>query len=351
MARLWYLALLLVFPVSAVSADLPVPADSAGGLPAPPFSVTALLTSARSAGFAWSPRWPREIPPDAFRLNRGDFSAITLSGPGGELSLRRGPGGVWEEFPFLLEGAFFPARTRFDPAGAITGFTLNTDPPWEIEFLPGGGFLTARVSPGATDDAAGDARGDARGDAGAGEETGGAAPGGPYFVALSGDAPRFIETWFDQEGAALAIFTGESRFLGDVCRIVRRERRDQAGTFTESFAYDSGGNISALTAGETRFSALYAPGNYPRYWERLSPGDEGRYHIQWDQRSRAVRMTLLRQAAGEESAAFRYEYAEDARGNWIERREIPLIRRYGFLVPAPELLTLRRIEYAPGGPP
>jgi hypothetical protein len=347
MTRFWYLTLLplLVFPGPAAPLDASVPADSPGGLPVPPFSVTTLLTSARSAGLSWSPDWPLDIPPDAFRLNRGDFSAITLIGPGGELSLRRGPGGVWGEFPLLLDGAFFPVRTRFDAAGSITGFTLNVEPPWEIEFLPGGGFLTARVTPGAS--------GDVSDEAGTGEETGGgAAPGGPYFVVLSGDAPRFSETWFDKEGAALAVFSGESRFLGDARRVVRRERRDRTGAFAESFDYDSGGNISALTAGESRFSALYAPENYPRYWERLFPQDEGLYLIQWDQRRRAVRMTLRRKAGAEEGpVAFRYEYADDARGNWIERREIPLIRRYGSLVPAPERLTLRRIEYAPGGPP
>jgi hypothetical protein len=345
MVRFFYLTLfcglLLIFRGAAESLDLSALADSGGGLPDPPFSVTTLLMNARSAGLFWGPDWPLEIPPDAFRLNREEFSAITLSGPAGELSLRRGDGGVWAEFPFLLEGAFFPVRTRFDDAGGITGFTLNTETPWEIEFLPGGGFLTARVSSAIS------------GGAGTEEETGGgAAPGGPYFVVLSGDAPRFIETWFDREGAALAVFTGESRFLGDARRIVRRERRDRTGTFAESFDYDSGGNISALTAGGARFSALYSPGNYPRYWERSSSPAEGLYLIQWDQRRRVVRMTLRREAGAEEvPAGFRYEYADDARGNWTERREIPLIRRYDFLLPAPERLTLRRIEYASGGMP
>jgi hypothetical protein len=44
----------------------------------------------------------------------------------------------------------------------------------------------------------------------------------------------------------------------------------------------------------------------------------------------------------------RYDYSLDGRGNWTERREISWFRRFGYLVPARELVLQRRIEYREG---
>jgi hypothetical protein len=268
------------------------------------------------------------------------------------LTLRRGPGGVLAEFPVFLEGSLFPVTTRFDPGGGIAGFTLGDA--WVIELLPPEEPALARVYAGNPGKSSGDGvlgnPGEQAGE-NVGEDPGG---GGPYFVALSRGPLHFSETWFDREGAVLAVLTGDAGFIGDACRLIAREKRDRTGTFSETFDYDSGGNLSALSAGEARFSALYTPEHHPRYWERFFPGDPRFYTIQWDEQNRLVRMTLRTggdDPGEDEPLDFRYEYLSDSRGNWIERREIPLIRRYGFLVPAPERVIRRRIEYAPGEPP
>jgi hypothetical protein len=295
------------------------------------------------------------MPPDAFRLERGDFSSITLTLPAGELVLRRGPGGVLGEFPAFLAGAFFPVLTRFDAAGGITGFSLGAETPWEIAFLQTAGPILARVSAGT----AGGEAGLSAGDSAAGFTEGSAAapaeaPGEGEFYFVVIDQPGFlrsVETWFDREGAVLAVFTGIFRFLGDGFRRISRIQRSGAGETGEYVDYDSGGNISALSLSGNRFSALYSPGNYPRYREIVFPQGTETYSIQWDEQNRAVRMTRSRSGGdpGEDEALdFRYEYAADSRGNWIERREIPLLRRFDFLVPAPETVITRRIEYAPG---
>jgi hypothetical protein len=69
------------------------------------------------------------------------------------------------------------------------------------------------------------------------------------------------------------------------------------------------------------------------------------YVFQWDEKGFLVR--LLGRAGGEaqDSIDSRYEYTLDEKGNWIERREINMIRRLGLLVPVQGAALKRNLEY------
>jgi hypothetical protein len=57
-------------------------------------------------------------------------------------------------------------------------------------------------------------------------------------------------------------------------------------------------------------------------------------------------LTLMRQPTGDASVdSIRYEYRFDERGNWIERREIIMLREGGVLIPKAGSICRRRVEY------
>jgi hypothetical protein len=78
--------------------------------------------------------------------------------------------------------------------------------------------------------------------------------------------------------------------------------------------------------------------------------------MQWDEEGSLVRLsgetgTDTPEASspdGEERFDRGYVYSRDEQGNWTERREIVLVRRFGYLVPAGEFVLRRRIEYRAG---
>ena len=298
--------------------------------------MVSLLEAAGGADLSWRPHWPPETPPDAFTLP-GGVSSLTLELDGGEYRVRAADGAP-AEFPVYFEGRWRPGTLSPGPGGGPGTLRVAAEVPLEIVFLEydaDAGPLLARVTRGDT----------------------------VYFTVLYRGSGGISETWYDQDGKALAFVDSRSDPGGPVRRrtfvdlstgVEEETRRD----------YDGAGNITEISSPGGNFSALYDRRGRPRYWERRvpaeaeSPGDpaapgEGEggtresYVLQWDQRGFLVRMTGT---AGEEPVDYRYEYTLDERGNWTERREIRMIRRFGLLTPVPGPVVKRIIEYGPDGP-
>jgi hypothetical protein len=256
-----------------------------------------------------------------------------------------------EEFPVPLEGALVQARARFGPGGEIRGLSIASEPERVFEFLEppegyGGEFALIRLTWGEA-----------------------------VFFILSESGPAGErESWYDGEGVLQGFF--ETR-LGPEGEILGRSGAGEGGEFEERRYYDSFGNLSELNGPEGRFSALYAAKYRPRYWKRvparpeaplLEPPPEGGqaegpgpeeetaaspadsptdspaaspalwFAFQWNEGGLLVRITG-------DSADYRYDYTLDGRGNWTERRERRMVRRFGALAPNPGATVKRVIEY------
>ena len=309
------------------------------------FPIHTLLWALDSPEIPWRPDWPLAIPPDGFTLLRGEAAAVTLVLDSRELRLRAGKNGRLEEFPFPYGGELIQARAHFGEDGTLRGFTLEAEDPWNIEFLPAGeaAALLARISRG----------------------------GEVYFAVLQSPGSAIPETWYDGEGTALGVFV--FRFgaggNGPVLITGRFEGAETAAAPSdERYDFDSFGNIQGIETPRGRVSALYNRAGRPRYWERpipppvpgetaggekpepSAPLREEPLTLQWDERGLLVRLVpsppFPEEGEGEE---YRYEYTLDERGNWIERRERRMIRRFGVLVPDRLTLISRIIEYPPEG--
>jgi hypothetical protein len=251
----------------------------------------------------------------------------------GELRAARDQNGSPLDFPFFFQGDFVQVHADFEETLGIRSLTIDEPPiSWSIDFPEGDdpALRIARIS---------------RGDDfffGAIQET------------STGDVPGGIETWYDRDGNPLAVFT--FRFTRDGQGILRVQSYGAGEETTEEQYWDSFGNTSGIVSGKGVFSAAYAGEGRPRYWERRIPADfDGEedpppdfrqfYTFQWDERGLLVRLTGTPGPEEEDAVDFRYEYTLDERGNWIERREIRMIPRFGMLVPGPGSLITRRIEY------
>jgi hypothetical protein len=287
------------------------------------------------------------MPPDAFRVPAGgEVSSISLGPDAGEYRRRRGEAGDWLEFPVFLGGNFYQAQIIPETPEGGRKIIIRTAEPWELDILAydGGRPSLIRVSHGE----------------------------GIYFTVLQYRERRVSETWYDQGGGAAAVFFLEYTGSGGEEGPRRVRVLQEGGEETEVYDYDSQGNISALSSPRGEFSALYTPDRNPRYWERRTrpPPDEEipeeessdeaaagdardrspdevseireTYALQWDSRGFLVRITGTE---GTEPVDLRYEYSLDERGNWIERREIRMVHRFGVLVPAPGAEFKRTIEY------
>jgi YD repeat-containing protein len=287
------------------------------------------------------------MPADAFFAS-GNWSGLSLSGPDTELALARNEDGFLSSFPFFYGGNFFPVTTRFDDRGLPAGFTVTSETPLGIDFLENGDPLPAlvRVTGGETF----------------------------YFVLIRYTDSLVLETWYDQEGGVLGVYSYRYEIIAGERRLTAAVLRSDGGEVPEEYAYDSLGNISAIRSPEGIFSALYTGGPRgvcPRYWRipgaaaekpapvegppesgtdpAFDPGLSAAFiTLQWDEEGLLVRLSGETGTSGEERTDRRYGYSRDERGNWTERRELSLIRRFGYLVPEEELVFERRIEYREG---
>ncbi|MDR3356588.1 MAG: hypothetical protein LBO04_05300 [Spirochaetaceae bacterium] len=293
------------------------------------FPVYLLAETAASGLVAWRPDWPVDIPVDAFDVLNDMSSrlvaALTLESEGISLSARRDSRGLLSEFPVLLDGVFYQFTTNFDPDGKLRGFTAAGEKPLEILFLAfensGGEPSLARIHDGES----------------------------WFFASILYRAALVVETWYDADGNALAVFTaelpdGRPTAFRSVFAAAAMENADPDEPSTPApsecrLYFDSMGNVTRVDAASGVAEALY-DGAGPRYWDAPALG---RLALQWDEAGRLVRMAGYAQDGT--PLDYRYEYRLDGRGVWTERREFRMTEELGVLIPAPGASFRRTIEY------
>ncbi|MDR2485334.1 MAG: hypothetical protein LBD55_08065 [Treponema sp.] len=295
-----------------------------------PFPLGPILVSALQKGVPWRPDWGLAMPPDAFRLVSGRPLSITLTINEEKYRVLWDRKGALLEFPLALNGVFVQVQAVFRSSGAMQSLIITgAEPPRQIDFIGKEVPLSlARVTQDGT----------------------------VCFVALRYDPVDIAETWYDQEGTALAGFISRSRYTRGYPNILTLESRYEGKETSEWYYYDSFGNISEIQAPGAVFSVLYSREQHPRYWKRRIfdasnpdvPALLENYTLQWDEQGLLVRMAGISGRDDSDAADFRYEYTLDSRGNWIERREIRMIRRLGVLVSSPGLTVKRVITYRTG---
>lgn len=298
------------------------------------FPVNALLSALRAPDIRWQPNWPITMPPDAFVVEHGQARSITLTMESGLLQIswnRTSP----VDFPFLFQGKFIQTRRIFEESGKIRELIIDeAGRLWHIEFPDGDDptLLIIRITQG--------------------EEV--------FFGVIQRALIRDMETWYDRDGTPLAVFTYRFDRSGEGPRIVKIQNQHTGEEAQTEQYQDSFGNISEIISPLGRFSARYTKDGRPRYWDRwillpMPAGEDGEesvlpefhqsYTFQWDEAGFLVRITGTPGPGEEDPVDIRFDYTLDERGNWIERREIRMIPRFGVLVPSPGPRISRAIEY------
>jgi hypothetical protein len=280
---------------------------------------------------AWRPDWPLEIPPDAFRVLAGEVSRVTIEREGFYFNYRIGPEGLIEEFPFVLNGRVAQVSVVYQET-EIRELTLSVpnEDPWKLEVLEHFDFYPSLV----------------RGSRGENW----------YFIYLSRGVNEISETWYDEMGNALGVYVFSLIEIWRNQRIkIIREYSDTNNAASMVYYYDSRGFVTEKSGPDGVYKVLYFRDYLPRYWERRPAGITGRaedgigrYYLQWDQMGFLVR--FVEEIERPDDAVdglldYRYEYCLDENGNWIERREIRMIRRFGHLVPTQGITIKRELEY------
>jgi hypothetical protein len=334
--RLKLVFFLLILPVAVLSGQ----EAGEGGV----FPLAVLLETAEngggSAGF-WQPDWPLEIPPDAFRLSGGECRAIRVFVDGAEYRLSRNGEGRITEFPYLFMGELIQIQVEYDGDSRIARLSLASAV---------GKEAAAGVEADGTDPwSAGPVLLEALEYDGASPSVLRARQGDIYSFILLQWGERFIfETWYDGTGAVTAAY--EYRAAG---RINEVRRLLDGGAGISRRHYDSRFLLTGISALEGGCSVNYYRQDLPKYWEREGAGH---YSFQWDEAGFLVRCygTAETTASGAETGGNegfvdrRYEYALDNRGNWVERREFLMTRRFGLLSAVQGVTIRREIMYGEG---
>jgi hypothetical protein len=166
-----------------------------------------------------------------------------------------------------------------------------------------------------------------------------------FFVFIQKKPGGILEAWYDEEGLLLEAYDYAAAPHAGGERIVSYGLRARGGE--ERRYYDSRGLVTGVSGPGGDFSVLYYLEDLPLYWDcrpAASPG--GAYSFRWDEKT-SLLLGVSGEAAGEDqdSVDFRYDYALDEQGGWIERREIRLIRRLGLLTPSPGTTVKRVLKY------
>jgi hypothetical protein len=327
----WFFCLLAaVFIIPALSAQ----ETDAEEVPSPGFFPLALvLEGAEYAGNGvWRPDWPLEMPPDAFKVQLGEISAVSVKWDGFSLDLRFGSDGLVEKFPLMLDGRIAQASLVYNGDEQIRELALtfpSGEDPWKMEFLEYRASFPVLVRAFCLDTW--------------------------YFIYYSRGVNGLIETWYDEEGNFLAAFNVSRTEIGKDLRI--RAVLDYSKPDEETaYYYDSRGFLTGISGPGGIFNVLYYRDDLPRYRELLpakGAAEEdsnaennavgtGKFSLQWDETGRLLRIAGETEDTRED---YRYEYSLDDNGNWVERRETRMIRRLGLLVPSQGITFKRVLEY------
>jgi hypothetical protein len=315
--------------------------------PAGTFPVSLLFEAVETAGGGgplWRPDWPPEMPPDAFMLRgRGGEAllAVEISIAGSEVQaayrFSRNRDGRVGEFPFLLDGELFQAEISYNgdslAAAAILKRPGETDP-LNLEVLEWEDSRPSLIR---------------------------VLWGGHYsFVFIQKKPGGILEAWYDAEGQLFEAcdFTTAPQAGGAALgaggeRIISWRFRGKGEE--ERYSYDSRGLVTGVSGPQGDFSVLYYLEDLPQYRDYY-PAPSGQedaddppplsYSLIWDERTfRLLGLSGKAPGAGFNSIDCGYAYTLDENDNWIERREIRMIRRLGLLAPSPGTTIKRVLEY------
>jgi hypothetical protein len=372
MVRRILLFLAFAVPLALAGAQEEDPQDG-GEPPQGTFPVSLLLEAAETAsggGPLWRPGWPPDISPDVFSL-RGEKAGMLLSvevsilpadspdqGDQRVYRFSRDREGRAEAFPFLLDGELFQAEFSYNGDSLAAAIILKGPGETEplslkvLEWEDSRPFLIRVVW------------------------------GGRYsFVLIQKNPGGILEAWYDTEGLLFEVYdftTTPQAAPGAAFQAASpaggRERivswRLRGKGEEERYSYDSRGLVTGVSGPRGDFSVLYYLEDLPRYlgYYPALPGPSdpadpaslsdpsGRedtdvppplsYSLRWDEKTFRL-LGLSGKAPGEDlnSVDCGYAYTLDKNGNWIERREIRMIRRLGLLAPSPGTTIRRVLEY------
>jgi hypothetical protein len=334
------MVLLIRFPLfgeETGKTEIPEESESPGDGPVF-FPVYALLSALDAQDIGWRPDWPVAMPPDAFVVKYGQPRSITLTLDSETWRVTRNRDALPVDFPFFFQGNFVQTRRVFGESGKIRELIIDdTDWSWNVEFLEGDDpalLVMMRITQGE----------------------------GVFFGVIQNALTGDMETWYDRDGNPLAVFTYRFNRNGEGAGLLKLQGQYAGGEIQTEQYQNSFGTIAEINSSLGRFSAGYTKDGRPRYWDRwavqsMPPDVEGEdpvfsefhqsYAFQWDEGGFLVRTTGTPGPGEEDTVDFRYDYTLDDRGNWIERREIRMIPRFGVLVPSPGSRIIRRIEYGP----
>jgi len=280
----------------------------------------------------WRPDWSLDIPCDGFLISHGSAFAqvIELSNGKENFVLRRNNEGRLTEFPFFLTDRYINVKVDYDAAGALQkmnlkmkNYTLTEDNdkktaerPEEIsmnivfqpvffpysEFSPGGAFpvITATTA-------------DNR-----------------YYVYIF-ESPLFLtETWYDSEGNMLVYSRADIYVTNDAWQVKSLQIHNADDIRFVDYFYDTSGNITEIRSEDRVFSALYT-NKRPVYWYFFDIYNE----LHWDIQGLLTFVRVYEQEGKELITEYRYEYQNDALGNWVKRPETAYVFQYGLLAAHP----------------
>ena len=276
----------------------------------------------------WRPDWPVDIPPDAFTLKAGEALRSVVTGEGFFLEYSIGTVGLTERFPFMLNGKMAQVSLVYAENSEIMELVITFLPgeePWRLEVLEHRDSYPYIV----------------RGSSG----------GVWYFIYFHRTANEILETWYDVDGNFLGAYRYYLTLIDQDRRIRIVQDLANPGMDTELF-FDSRGFVTEIRGPDGFFRALYFREELPRFWERRpvtggTETDAGNFILQWGANDHLVRVTGGNGGRPEEyhSIDFRYEYDLDFIGNWVERREIRMVRVFDLLVPETGTTFSRFVEY------
>ena len=308
------------------------------------FPLALVLEWVEYAAEGWMPDWPLEIPPDAFRVQSGGISSCEILWDDFSLASEFDQEGRALTFPFMMNGKIAQAALTYTESLELSEIAVtfpSGDDPWNLEFLE-----YRNTFPYLVRACCGDGTSDS---------------GLWYFIYFTWGVSEILETWYDENGKTVGIYGFTLAEVGKKPRIraIKDYSDPEGGT---EFFYDSRRLVTGVSEPAGFFNVLYFRENSPRYWERrpvaMDAGDDnaeintaldatifgGNFSFQWDEAG------FLRRLSREDDNAdmfidYRYEYALDEWGNWIERRETRMIRDLGLLVPSPGTTFRRILEY------
>ena len=298
------------------------------------------LEFANTLNYIWQPDWPLELPPDAFSVKTGDVKKITVETEDFSYSFQLDSYDRIEAIPVMLNSSLVQIHISYidNPIGDNSPMEISEiqvffdEEPWVLEVLehrdlhpmfPSYPSLLRVFHEGSW-----------------------------YFISLFRGGDRFIETWYDVEGEAVAVYGFSLITVANDLRI--RSLRDHFSPLENmEIDYSSRGLVSSISGFQGSFNALYYRDNIPRYRELYpayedrdsSPAGPGSYSYQWDEHDTLLRLTGESYYRESVYTEHRYEYTLDERGNWIERHETRMLSNMGLLIPSPGTIIRRNLEY------